>query len=550
MALGITVFVLSVLHASKAAMPRIGIVEANEGLFDRVRRARPLLRTTLDSTMLGKSGHAAIYQKALPHLAMHPQGRYCCHPTRPQLALMPEAPLRRVHVAAERSRFDPPPLLSSGLAFDRRSYFEKHFLREYTSGMVDPMDVVRIIATAAKSHFATIFGLSSNAPRADFMNDLGVTFFLVRLTIDVKTELRSGQIEVETFATFSKVSFKRDYVLREVASGTVIAVATASYVMVDVKSRKLAKPQKDKIAILESFLVNAGQRVLEHPPKKAQMSEFSAGDAERKFLVIIGSQDIDDNGHVEGTVYIDWVLETLKYTSLRDLAYLDVEYKHECFKDEEILSLAKQTNERQGVVTFDHILQKDDGSVFLKAQSRWRSHSPVDDQTPHDSASDTLANPSPSAYLVVRGKTESSQPSAEAINKQRAEVLWVVSCNNTAPGDSVVIVGSTEELGEWDIAKGLWLSSGAMFPEWHIRSKLPISTTKVSEYKIVVVNADGHPVEWEPGNNRKLVLPENPRPGHAWVVQVKFGEAARQARTDSEFSWPSKVLLRLLSSVS
>ncbi|MFJ6019230.1 carbohydrate-binding module family 20 domain-containing protein [Nocardiopsis alba] len=68
----------------------------------------------------------------------------------------------------------------------------------------------------------------------------------------------------------------------------------------------------------------------------------------------------------------------------------------------------------------------------------------------------------------------------------------------TRPGQEVHVVGSTPELGSWEPANGVRLSTDAdTYPEW--RGNVDIAPD--AEWKLVRVDTDGT-ADWEPGDNR------------------------------------------------
>ena len=70
-------------------------------------------------------------------------------------------------------------------------------------------------------------------------------------------------------------------------------------------------------------------------------------------------------------------------------------------------------------------------------------------------------------------------------------------------GQSIVVVGSCDELGRWILADGsplVW-SDG---DQWNVTVEIPAGT--VVEYKYVVVGQGGHAVSWQTGNNSVLAL--------------------------------------------
>jgi phosphatidylserine/phosphatidylglycerophosphate/cardiolipin synthase-like enzyme len=75
----------------------------------------------------------------------------------------------------------------------------------------------------------------------------------------------------------------------------------------------------------------------------------------------------------------------------------------------------------------------------------------------------------------------------------------------TAPGDSVVVVGDAAQTGGWDPAHALALD-GAAFPTWKASISLPAGVRV--EYKLAVRRADGR-IDWETGGNRRVAAPSD-----------------------------------------
>lgn len=85
----------------------------------------------------------------------------------------------------------------------------------------------------------------------------------------------------------------------------------------------------------------------------------------------------------------------------------------------------------------------------------------------------------------------------------QAETRW---------GDTVVLVGSAAQLGDWDPARGLPLvTDAASYPLWRLPAAQSLAVGEVCEFKFVIMRAahDGQPcsVEWEElQDNRRLQL--------------------------------------------
>ena len=82
-----------------------------------------------------------------------------------------------------------------------------------------------------------------------------------------------------------------------------------------------------------------------------------------------------------------------------------------------------------------------------------------------------------------------------------------VRVENTMPGDSVVVLGSGPALHNWDKSKATALTTTPdAFPWWW--TEVPIPCGDSIEFKFAIRSADGS-LTWEPGVNRKAVVPDD-----------------------------------------
>lgn len=86
------------------------------------------------------------------------------------------------------------------------------------------------------------------------------------------------------------------------------------------------------------------------------------------------------------------------------------------------------------------------------------------------------------------------------------ELSLGATCDRTAWGDQLVIVGDAPELGAWDPARGVRLD-GTSWPRWTGRLTVPAGARL--RYKLVILRADGR-VDWEAGADREIVMPTDP----------------------------------------
>ena len=144
----------------------------------------------------------------------------------------------------------PPPKLRGEYGSNKRSYVEEYDVREAETlaetDMVSPVVVTKIIESLAIGHFQELSGDRSDVPRSAEMKDLDLTFMLSRITFSfADLPSTSDTIEAETCFKPQKVSFKRDFAVRNKTAGGAAVAATSTYVLVNFKTRKLSIAPKE-----------------------------------------------------------------------------------------------------------------------------------------------------------------------------------------------------------------------------------------------------------------------------------------------------------------
>jgi hypothetical protein len=114
-------------------------------------------------------------------------------------------------------------------------------------------------------------------------------------------------------------------------------------------------------------------------------------------------------------------------------------------------------------------------------------------------------------------------------------VMFSVECHQTTMGESIGIVGSCAELGNWqDIA----VMNPQEWPCWSLEVQMHELHSDI-EFKYVKVRKDGHVAQWERGHNRKMSL-ENPPAKDLFVDGGQFGDG--QAYNTQPVKKPSNLV--------
>lgn len=124
--------------------------------------------------------------------------------------------------------------------------------------------------------------------------------------------------------------------------------------------------------------------------------------------------------------------------------------------------------------------------------------------------------------------------SVPALDDGRMNVRFLVTCNAVGPGDTLLLVGSSEELGEWRPERGVRLTtSPSTFPLFEV--SVPLSEGLV-EWKLVIRHQDGY-VEWEEGEEREVMVFSHAEPGSI-CLRVRFGDMEASSFSDDAAAAP------------
>ncbi len=145
----------------------------------------------------------------------------------------------------------------------------------------------------------------------------------------------------------------------------VLAIATSSWAVLDIKSRKLLYIPE---FITNSFSVNE-ERIFND--KFERLAELKRCSLEKKFKVRFS--DLDQNQHVNYIIYIDWITETVPDEILRDyvLAELEISYRSECRYGDEVISKSERTKEIGNCIFIHRLKNIKNNTELVRAKTIW-----------------------------------------------------------------------------------------------------------------------------------------------------------------------------------
>lgn len=287
-----------------------------------------------------------------------------------------------------------------GLVAGGRAYREVFRVR---AGEVDPHQRLRpggllaVLQEAAVGHVEALFGAREGAgfPVDPLMEELELTYVLTKMGVRYRDACAGfgSAVQVDTwFQPLGKAGLRRDWVATDAASGEELAVATSTWVLVNLKTRRMARIPPELMKHFDVSTPEEPRGALELPKGGAwagaagEEAEDPADALQRspKYIgphVTATFQHIDANRHVSNLFYMDWLLSALPEGRSEGsrLVELDMDYKSEILLGDGVRSLAVESAGSQGGGETDgggreflHVLtERGTDKEFMRARTRW-----------------------------------------------------------------------------------------------------------------------------------------------------------------------------------
>lgn len=251
------------------------------------------------------------------------------------------------------------------------------------------MTIANILQEVASNHAVAMWGRSSEGFATDpALADKGLIFVATRMQVSMDQYPKWGDVvEVETwFQESGKIGAQRDWVVRDVATGKLLGRATSTWVMINMRTRRLSKLPEEIRNRLASY-----QR---QPPKDAfppGRTRLKIPDLEEETLTtghkqVARRSDMDMNGHINNVTYLAWAIESVPPEVYENahLYQIEVDYKAECHAGDVIEGLASHAETSEGLtsngagsgaLSYIHLLRRweeDKCTELVRARTTWR----------------------------------------------------------------------------------------------------------------------------------------------------------------------------------
>ncbi|PKA47430.1 Oleoyl-acyl carrier protein thioesterase 2, chloroplastic [Apostasia shenzhenica] len=283
---------------------------------------------------------------------------------------------------------------------DGLSYKESFIVRCYEVG-INKTATVETIANLLQEvgcNHAQSVGFSTDGfATTNTMRKLRLIWVTSRMHIEIYKYPAWGDVlAIETWCQGEgRIGTRRDWILKDLGTGSVIGRATSKWVMMNQDTRKLQRVSDE---VREEYLVFCPRTPrlafpeeendsLKKIPKLEDPAEYS------RIGLVPRRADLDMNQHVNNVTYIGWLLESMpqEIIDTHELQTITLDYRRECQHDDMVDSLTssepgqilhqeitngsptRKQHEHDGNLQFLHFLRlADTGLEINRGRTIWR----------------------------------------------------------------------------------------------------------------------------------------------------------------------------------
>lgn len=190
----------------------------------------------------------------------------------------------------------------------------------------------------------------------------GVGWALIRIKVDIiRYTVWNEEIQIETwYQEPKKFEFERDFAVYDM-DGNIIINAVSTWVIFDIKTRELRKAE----LITPGFPPIIKGRAIDC--KLGKLKAF--GPLDFVYKKAIGYSDIDFNGHINNSKYIDFIMDcfTMEKHRRYRVRKIEVNYINEALPETTIIIYKDLSASSSNLIYFEGINEEDNKAIF-KAQ--------------------------------------------------------------------------------------------------------------------------------------------------------------------------------------
>ncbi|HEX2944387.1 MAG TPA: acyl-ACP thioesterase domain-containing protein [Clostridia bacterium] len=189
--------------------------------------------------------------------------------------------------------------------------------------------------------------------------EFSVAWILTRIKVQIdRTPILDEVVMVETWPHQpGRLEFERDYRVRD-ASGNVIVRSVSNWALMDINTRELRRA--DTIHIDYPRFME--EHALESKPGRLKPT----GQPEEIYRKLIGYSDVDFNGHINNTRYIDYTMDCFPVECHRQyrVGTIEVNYIKEAFPGDTLIMYREISAVDSSRVYIEGVSENDGKTVF------------------------------------------------------------------------------------------------------------------------------------------------------------------------------------------
>lgn len=262
----------------------------------------------------------------------------------------------------------------------------RNFMKDYTkSMMVDFKEVDRFLhlkldAFLQMLNTTSMYHTVSLGLAPDYMEQRGMVWVLYSWNIRLfRGDFYAKKLYFTTFALFHRDIYSHRYFLVKDEEGTLVGYALSVWIVIDFEKRKMVKVPEDVQTVylsqLEPELTEEQAQIVSilstAPLKKRRNPQYThEKEMELRF------HDIDSNGHVNNTVYVDWAMESLttdkneEFLITHVVEALSIVYKKEKMPGGKV----RIHSILEGLNSY-HEIYEEDGCLLTLVECQWKKRS-------------------------------------------------------------------------------------------------------------------------------------------------------------------------------
>lgn len=186
-----------------------------------------------------------------------------------------------------------------------------------------------------------------------------IAWVLIRIRVDIIQYPRwKDEVIIETWPQLPrKLEFERDFIVRDL-EGNIMIRAVSTWIILDIGSRELRK--SELIAIEYPSIIE--ERAID-----CRLGKLKAfGEPEIAYKKVIGYSDIDINGHLNNSKYVDFIMDCFSVENHKqyNVKSIQVSYINEALPGDTVMFCRDISALNSNIIYIEGINERDHGMVF------------------------------------------------------------------------------------------------------------------------------------------------------------------------------------------